>query len=139
MNKIPKKEAVPVILFDSDCLICNRFIHFVIKNDKRNRICFAGLNSTLGIEKRAQLPEHKKNIDSIIFCIAGHSFFYSTAILNILKQMGGFWMLVGRLCWFIPKFLRDWIYRIFAQKRYIFFSEKTYCKIPSPEVSSRFL
>lgn len=25
-----------LILYDGDCLVCNRFIDFVIKNDKRN-------------------------------------------------------------------------------------------------------
>ncbi|RIN85006.1 DUF393 domain-containing protein, partial [Mammaliicoccus sciuri] len=54
-----------LILYDGDCIICNRFIDFVIKNDKRNDYYIID-NSKETISFLHKFNIQVKDVDSII-------------------------------------------------------------------------
>lgn len=128
-----------IILFDDDCLICNRFVRFIHKNDKHNRICFTSFNSETGIKMRDELPNSLREFDSVIFFNNGQYFFYSDAILNILKQIGGLWKYIGIILLIIPKTIRDYVYYLVAKNRYDWFGKIKSCQVPSNEIREKII
>jgi predicted DCC family thiol-disulfide oxidoreductase YuxK len=62
----------------------------------------------------------------------------STAALRIARQLDGAWPLVYLLL-IVPRPLRDAAYRYFAAHRYKWFGELDACRVPTPELRSRFL
>jgi predicted DCC family thiol-disulfide oxidoreductase YuxK len=127
-----------IIVFDGDCNFCNRYINFVIKHDHSNRFVFAPSGSAAGraLIKKSNLDPNCP--DSIILICEGQVFTHSDAVLGIIKYLDNkLWLLGGFKI--IPKRYRDFFYKWFAARRYMLFGKTTSCKIPSPEIMSRFL
>lgn len=127
-----------VIYFDGVCGLCNTFVDWVIKRDRRNLFLFAPIQGETGAARLAPLPENTDEW-SIIYCnAAGDYSRASDAVLNILRDLGGFWRV---LSWFkiVPRDIRDWIYAGVAKRRYRWFKKREQCRLPSPEERAKFL
>eukprot|EP00122_Pirum_gemmata_P005172 Pgem_evm1s4718 len=97
-----------IVLFDGVCYFCDGFIQFVLKNENSQNLFFSHLQSNFYTEE-------------IIYVInIEHHLFYkkSRAIIEVLIQMGGLWLLIGYLLWFIPWFIRDLVYDVIGSYRY---------------------
>jgi predicted DCC family thiol-disulfide oxidoreductase YuxK len=111
-------------------------VNFIIERDKKNYFKFAPLQSEMGqkfIEKFG-LSE----IDSIITIENNEAFTHSTAALKIAKNLGGFWALFYGFI-IVPRFIRDFFYKLFAKYRYKLFGKKDQCMMPTPEIRDKFL
>lgn len=128
----------PVVLFDGVCNLCNASVQFLIRQDKHERLRFASLQSEFGQEtlKKFHLPE--KDFNSFIFLENEKIYLRSAAALRIAAYLGGFWR-VFQLFWLVPPFIRNAMYDLIAKNRYKWFSKKTECMLPSPELKRRFL
>lgn len=128
-----------IILFDGVCNLCNRFVQWVIKRDKRDTFRFAPLQGEIGMQLMQEHKLHPEKIDSIILVQpnAGYSV-KSTAALKIGASMGGMYraLVIFRI---IPVFLRDPIYDWVARNRYKWYGKRDQCMIPTPELKSKFL
>jgi predicted DCC family thiol-disulfide oxidoreductase YuxK len=62
----------------------------------------------------------------------------SDAALHILYRLGGVWRIPALLRW-VPKGLRDWVYRLVAKNRYRLFGRLERCMVPTQELKERFL
>ncbi len=80
-------------------------------------------------------PDH---LETIIYLRGDRYLTKSSAILYVLKDIGGIWQLVFGFM-IIPAFIRDFVYGIVARNRYRIFGKKESCMIPAPELKSRFL
>ena len=78
------------------------------------------------------------DIDSIILIKNDISFTKSDAVLEIVKDLSGYWFLFG-LFKIVPKFIRDYFYDFISKNRYRFFGNKDSCMIPSKNLENRFL
>jgi predicted DCC family thiol-disulfide oxidoreductase YuxK len=128
----------PILLFDGVCNLCNRLVIFIIRRDKKNRIRFAPLQSPVG---KSFLEKHNitgEDINSIVYIEGDNYLLKSSAILHLLKILGGGWNLIYGLI-IIPKFFRDFLYDIIARNRYWFFGKSDSCMISSPGFVDRFL
>ncbi len=125
-----------IILFDGVCKFCNGSVNFIIERDKSDRFRFAALQSETGSEyvEKFGLSE----IDSIILVEDDKPFTHSTAALRIARRLGGFWGLFYVFA-VVPRFIRDYFYKMFARNRYRLFGRKDECMIPTPEVRQKFL
>jgi len=97
-----------IILFDSDCLMCNSFIQFAF--NLNNTYQFAALNSeySQSIIKDNCLS----NIDSIFFVSNNNVYHYSTAVAKIFLSSNQLhYRIIGTLILVIPKPIRDFFYR----------------------------
>jgi len=125
-----------LILFDGVCNLCEASVQFVIERDTKKHFHFTSQQSPLGqaLIKRYQLEEH----DSIILISKGKVFLYSDAALQIAKELDSKWryLFIFR---FVPKFLRDRVYKLVAKSRYHTFGKKEHCMMPNKEIESRFL
>ncbi|PEU03863.1 thiol-disulfide oxidoreductase [Bacillus cereus] len=126
-----------IILFDGECNFCNQSVQFIIQRDSKGYFLFASRQSTIGINL---LKKHNitDSIDSIILIDADTAYIKSDAILNICKQLDGNWCKLSLFLW-IPRFIRNFCYDIFAKNRYRWFGKNQKCILPTPEVRRRFL
>lgn len=127
----------PVIFFDGVCGLCNYFLDFVLKKDADKKFYYAPLQ---GKTARRFLPELEENTEewTMFFLDENGLHERSTATLEILKRLGGGLGILGNLT-FVPKFIRDPIYRFIAKNRYKWFGKRETCRLPTPEERERFL
>ena len=131
-----KKEKI--IFFDGYCNLCNGFVNFIIRLDKKNKIFFAPLNG-----KKAEEILSKKEInlvlpDSVIFYYNNVTSFKSKAVIDIFISLGGFYKLVVILK-VIPSFILNFLYDTIAKNRYSWFGKRESCIVPDKKVISKFL
>lgn len=127
-----------IVLFDGVCNLCNGWVNYVIDRDKKDVFRFVALQSDLG----RQIIEHLKispDVDSIIIYEPSQYYYYkSEAIIDIMDNLGGVYSLFG-LTKIVPVFLRNWAYDYVAKNRYKWYGKKNHCRVPTPELRSKFL
>ena len=127
-----------VILFDGICNFCDSSVNFIIKRDNAGYFKFAPLQSEIGQKLLDEYKIDKLGTDSIILIENKTAYTHSTAALRIARKLGGIWSLLYIFI-IVPKFIRDFFYRLFAKYRYKMFGKKAECMIPTPEIRERFL
>lgn len=128
-----------VILFDGVCNLCNGFVQFVINHDAEGRFRFTSLQSEAGQKLLAQYATTvAATPETVVLIEQGQVFTHSTAVLRILRGLGGTWQLLyaGVI---LPRALRDALYRFVARHRYQWFGRQESCMLPTPELVQRFL
>jgi len=125
-----------IILFDGVCNLCNGSVQFIIKHDSKSVFYFTSQQSKLG--KKLIKKYRLEQFDSIVLVSDNRVYLYSDAIVEIVKELdsGLKHLYVFR---FVPKTLRDKLYKLFAKYRYTIFGKKEYCMIPSKKLQKRFL
>jgi len=130
-------ESRPILFFDGVCGLCNRFVDFVLKHDRRGRVVFAPLQ---GSTAAASLPEDLvQGLDTVVFLDGDRCQIRSSAIVRIFWRLGGAWSVLGTFLWLIPKPIRDLGYKLIARSRYRWFGQKETCRLPTPAERARFL
>lgn len=121
----------PIILFDGVCNLCNKWVDFILKRDKKKIFRFVALQSETGrflIKKFDVLTE----IDSVILIFRNSVFIESDAAIEISKLLPfPFNCVVGFKI--IPKNWRDNLYKWIARNRYRWFGKNDTCRIPTME------
>lgn len=128
----------PVLVFDGVCVLCSRWVHFILRHDRDARIRLAPMQSQAG---RALLAEHGLDPDdplSLLFVVDGRGYQDSDAILRVAASFGGAWRAVALLR-AVPRFVRDPLYRWLARNRYRWFGRTDQCLVPSADQGARFL
>ena len=115
-----------ILLFDGYCNLCSRLVNFIIKRDKKAKFLFVSLQSESGqsLLKKFGLPTD--DFDSVVYISNNKNFQKSSAILHILKELGGIWKFFFIFI-IIPNFIRDFIYKIIAKTRYKIFGRQDSC------------
>ena len=129
---------MPILLFDGHCNLCNAWVNFIVKRDSSSTIRFASLQSLAG---KRLLEEHKISsnyIDSLVFFEEDKVSVSSTAALRILSYLDG-WERHLIYLTFLPRPLRDLVYRFVAKNRYRWFGRREQCMVPTVELNKRFL
>ncbi|GAB2966780.1 thiol-disulfide oxidoreductase DCC family protein [Hymenobacter coalescens] len=128
-----------VILFDGVCNLCHGLVQFIIDRDPQARFRFASLQSETGQRLMpGGVNPDPENPDSVVLIEDGQAYTHSTAILRILRHLGGGWRLLAAAS-VLPRFLRDAAYRFVARNRYRWFGKQNECWLPTPELKARFL
>lgn len=129
--------ARPVVFFDGVCGLCNRTVDFVLARDREQRFRFSPLQ---GETARRLLGEaDTESLGTLVLLDERGTHRRSTAVVRILRGLGGVWGVLGALLWLIPRPLRDLGYRLVAKSRYRWFGRKESCRMPTPQERSRFL
>ena len=110
-----------VLLFDSECKLCNSSIKFVTKGDPKQKIKQIALQSTEGQEIIAAHP-YLQDVNSIILIVKDKVFIESDAILKLSQHLSFPYKLLvaGNI---LPKKWRDSMYRWIAKNRYKWFGK----------------
>lgn len=107
------------VLYDSNCNLCNNQVHFIRKRDRKNAFRFVPLQSAEGRQMLRHAGLSDRDPDTIVYEKSDHHYLRSSAVLRILKDMGGGWRLFYPLV-IIPSFIRDYLYRLVARNRHRF-------------------
>ena len=127
-----------ILMFDGVCNLCNRLVDFIIRKDRRGNIKFVTLQSPAGRSLFRKIGLTEVDIDSVVFITGGNYFIKSSAVLHILKTIGGGWKLLYGLK-IIPVCIRDYFYDIIARNRYRIFGRSDTCMLPAPDIVNRFI
>lgn len=134
--------ATGVVLFDGVCNFCNASVNFIIDRNPKDDLKFAPLQSeaarSLLRDVGAAVPEAHLDPDSILLVQNGKVYSCSGAALRIAAHLTFPWFL-GVFGLAVPWFLRDLVYRFIAKNRYKWFGKSDACRIPTPELRTRFL
>ena len=124
-NKLYNKK---VIVFDGVCALCNNFVIFVIKNDKKNLYKFISLQNI----QQNKLHDFDKlfdeKINSILLIKKESILSKSDAVIEIFSKLS-FPYNLSPILLLIPRTIRNWVYNIIAKKRFKFFGKIEYCSI----------
>ena len=127
-----------LILFDGMCGWCTGWVRFLIKHDSQKGFQFAPLQSPLGQHQLRKFNLSQKEFSTFVVITPNGYFTKSTAILRIVRRLGGFWKMFYAFI-LIPKSLRDPLYDLIARYRYQLRGTLTVCYRPPEEYQDRFL
>lgn len=134
---VPKDKQL--IVFDGVCNLCNNWVTYVIKRDKKDQFRFAPLQSNIGKQIIETYKIDTTKTDSILLYSQEKGLSYkSTAVLKIAIGLG-FPQSLMRIFYIVPPVIRNWVYDFIAKNRYKWFGKKDVCMIPTPELKSKFL
>nr|WP_199045203.1 thiol-disulfide oxidoreductase DCC family protein [Dyella sp. ASV24] len=129
----------PVIVFDGVCVLCSRWVDFILRHDRNGRFRLAAMQGQHG---RSLLVAHGLSPDDpVSFLLVDQGLGYSDtdAIARVLGQLGGRWRWTGGLLRVIPRPLRDRGYRWVARHRYRLFGRREQCRLPEAAEAWRFI
>ena len=143
----------PILLYDGVCGLCNRVLRFVVKRDLKGTFRFAALQSAVAIRVLSAHGENPQELDTFYVLLnhdlegsntsgdfeKGILLSRSDAVSFVLTELGGIWRLPGALLRILPRFARDWAYRLVARNRYRLFERYAACPVPSEAIRARFL
>lgn len=134
------EATAPVIVFDGVCLLCSRWVRFLLKHDRVARYRFASMQSDSG---RALLLAHGLDPDSprsFLLVEEDRGYTDSDAIARVLLGLDRRrWRWLSRGMLLVPRGLRDPLYRFVARHRYRIIGQSRSCFVPTPEQRGRFM
>ncbi len=140
----PRRAATgrSVVFFDGLCALCNRSMKLLIDEDRARVLVFAPLQGETFKAFRGTTTL-KQGLDSIVYVRGLGSdqasvFVRSGAVLQALRDVGGFWRVVSWLR-VIPPPLRDRVYDLIAAHRYKWFGKYDACRLPTPQDARQLL
>jgi predicted DCC family thiol-disulfide oxidoreductase YuxK len=139
-NSVTFATHIPdkLIVFDGVCNICNGWVQFLLKRDRKSEFFFASAQSVLGGKVLSGNGFSSTELETMLFVTAGRTYDRSDAVIRILCDLGGFWYLVAVLN-ILPKKFRDLVYITVAKNRYRLGGKRDSCALPSVEMASRFI
>ncbi|KXK36739.1 MAG: DUF393 domain-containing protein [Saprospiraceae bacterium] len=125
------KATTPIVIFDIECLLCNKAIKWLLQRDKAEKLMMISFDAA---EQQFNLP---LNRNSIILLYDNNTYYQSDAVLKIGQILGGKYYYLSKICSRLPRILRDGIYNLIARYRYKIFGKVTACEIPDESLMHR--
>ncbi|WP_348675522.1 thiol-disulfide oxidoreductase DCC family protein [uncultured Abyssibacter sp.] len=128
----------PIVLFDGTCNLCSFWVGFILKTDRNAVFRLAPVQSEAGqsLLRRWGFPTDR--YDTLVVIADGRSYSRSGAVLRIVRDLPAPWRWL-RVAGWLPRPMRDGIYRLVARHRYRLFGRRSVCRIPDAEERARFL
>jgi predicted DCC family thiol-disulfide oxidoreductase YuxK len=136
MNEIADPHIV--VLFDGVCNLCSGVVQFLIPKDPNNWLRFASLQSPAG-EHLRRAYGIDESVDSIVTIRNGRALTHTDGVIAIGQALGGPLGWLAAVVKFVPRPIRDAVYRLVAKNRYRMFGKKDHCWLPTPALRARFL
>ena len=127
----------PVILFDGTCAFCERSVRFIATRDN-GYFKFGASQNAEGQALLAQFGTTREAARSLILIEDSQIYLRSDAVLRVASRMRAPWK-YARVFLFIPRPLRDSVYRMVAAVRHRIAGESNACEVPPPEIRSRLI
>ena len=125
-----KTDNKHIIIFDGICNFCNGAINFIIKHDPEGVFVFTPMQTELAQELMTKHKITNVGIDTFLLIKNENTYVWTDAALEITKDLNGYWYLLN-ITKIIPRFIRDFLYRIFARNRYNLFGKRDQCMVPT--------
>lgn len=127
----------PILIFDGVCNLCNVFINEIIKRDENKIMRYTTLQSDT-FQQLTKGFSQPLETDSVLLIKNGNLYSESDVAIQVFYLLGYPWRILYLLRW-IPKGIRNYVYRWIAKNRYRLFGKRESCMMPTEEISSLFL
>ena len=137
-----------LVVFDGECGFCNRSIRWLLRRDRRDRLCFAPSSDPAVRELLASHGVSLQSLESspdtiLVLRNAGthveELLVRSNAVLACLRALPQPWPFFAALARLIPRPVREAAYRFIANHRYRIWGRYDSCPIPTVEERRHFL
>jgi len=124
-----------LLLYDGKCLLCNRFIQRILKQDDNGILRAASLQDYDKVMTENAIDQ---SVDSVVLIKNEEIFYKSDAVLEAKKSLSSLpvWY---TLLLAIPKFIRDGVYDFIAANRYSWFGKSDECVVPPASQRAKYL
>ena len=127
----------PVIVFDGDCLFCQRSVRFIHRHDRAGTFRFAARQSPAGARLLGDTGVGLAPNSMVLIDDQG-IWLRSDAVLRIASRLGAPWSAAGVLV-AVPRPLRDGVYRIVARVRHRLTRFLPACELPDAALRAKML
>lgn len=130
----------PIIVYDGVCLLCSRWVRFLLQRDTQAQFRFASIQSGSG--RRLMLAHGLDPASplSLLLVDDDHGYTDTDAISRVLRRLNRWpWRTIGICIPWVPRFIRDPLYRLVARHRYRLFGRSDHCFVPTEEQLARFM
>jgi predicted DCC family thiol-disulfide oxidoreductase YuxK len=127
-----------IVVFDAQCLLCSRWVKFLLKFDRRGVFRFASIQGEAGQALLAEAGLRADGLQTLLLVDGKRTWQHTAAILRVLNALGWPWR-AAWLGWLLPAPIRDAAYRLVARNRYLLFGRSETCLMPPADYSQRFL
>ena len=132
----PTSPALHLILYDGVCGLCNGFVQFVLKHDRRRLFHFASLQSAVGEATLQRFGSHSDDLSTVSVVVdyqgpAGQRLTKGRAVLFVMTSLGWPWRAAAWLGVAGDPVL-DRLYDLIATHRYRLFGRLERCALPPP-------
>lgn len=136
-----------LVVFDGQCVLCNGWVRWLLRRDRRDRLRFAASSSP---QAAALLARHGEVLEAdgapgtvLVFRNplepGERPLIRFAATLAILRELPRPWPAIAALLGWIPGFFSDAVYRLVARWRYRIWGRLADCPLPTKEERERFL
>lgn len=128
---------MPLVIFDGDCVFCQRSVRFIHRHDPANRFTFASRQSSAGERRLADAGVGLAPNSMVLIDDAG-TWLRSDAVLRIAAHLGRPWS-AARVFLLIPRPVRDGAYRVVAAIRHRISGLLPACELPDAALRAKIL
>ena len=128
----------PIIVFDALCVLCSANARFILRHDRNGHFRLAAMQSEAGTALYRRFGIDPADPETLIVVSGDKALRNSDAIIAIWRELSWPWRM-GATARFVPRALRDPLYRWVARHRYRLFGRRQTCWLPPPEVRDRIL
>lgn len=129
--------AGAIIVFDGVCVLCNGWVRFLLKHDRKGHYRFAAMQGETGQRLLAAHGLDPRDPSSFLLIEGEASWRDTDAIRRVVTGLGGMWR-IGHALVLLPRPLRNALYRLVARNRYRLFGVTT-CQVPDAADRWRFI
>lgn len=134
---VPPAPATGVFtVMDAHCALCARGASWIARHDHGQLFSIVPLQSELGQALMRHYGLDPQDPASWLYVEDGIAYASLDAVIRVGRKLGGIWRLAASLL-FLPRPLRDGLYRAVARNRYRIFGRADLCALPDPEVRKR--
>ncbi len=124
-----------ILFFDSACLLCNKSVQWILKNENNPAIKFCSLQSSFA---SLVIPAEYKNIDTVILLKNQKYYIYLDVLIHIIPYLKWYWKVLYIIV-LLPPFFRKKIYQWIAHHRKKWFGTTEECFLLANEWKNRFI
>ncbi|MBU2166615.1 MAG: DUF393 domain-containing protein [Alphaproteobacteria bacterium] len=132
-------ETRPIVVFDTDCVLCSGMVRFVLAHERGPELLFAGAGSATGIALAERHGFTRADLnDTFLVIEEGRALTRSEAGIAIARRLRRprRWLAALKV---IPRPIRDAVYGFVARHRYQWFGRSPFCLVVEPRHRSRFI
>jgi len=117
-----------VIIFDGECNLCNGVVGWLMQFAPEDIFQFIPFQSPRGQELLKKHGYPTESLDTVILIDENGSHTHSDGFLKIISKIPR-WKRVAALLAFVPRMLRDGIYKLASRNRVKWFGQSQSCTI----------
>jgi len=126
-----EQTGKPVLIYDGNCNLCTRLIHWVMRADKDGKISMVPYQSWWAEQWLSAKGVADEKSHTVIYISDDRVFLRSSAILRLFRDLDGLWKITA-IFYLLPVKFRDALYTLVSRNRYRLFGEKNNCAMPVP-------